>query len=255
MITERAKFFKENGWLQVDDVLTEAETNEAKAELLKLAALGQQGTKDAHVAALATDEYQRLAKVVNEPSRISPYFRQLVTSPKIGALMREIIGADEVRLFRDLGLIKLPVDDNGIATGVHQDQVFYPLDRVGVASLWIALVDLPNNSGTMRFIAGSNKWGPVGRYVLPGQDWIAAHPEDADRMTAPPALKAGSATIHEGFTLHGSDPNSWDQPRVAYTIAYFRGDALFNGMPSRWTDGLGLKVDQPLDHPFFPVAG
>jgi ectoine hydroxylase-related dioxygenase (phytanoyl-CoA dioxygenase family) len=247
----RASFFQEHGWLQIDDVLTRAEVDEAREELLKLASLGA-GTKDQHVAALATDEYQRLAKAINEPSRVSPFFRKLATAPKMGELMRELLGVKEVRLFRDLGLIKSPTSDGGIATGVHQDQVFYPLDRRGVASVWIALVDLPANSGTMRFVDYSHKMGPVGRYVLPGHDWIAAHPEDAAKMTPPPALRAGSATIHDGFTLHGSDPNTWGQPRIAYTLAYFRADALFNGMPSRWTDGLGLKVDQPLKHDLFP---
>jgi len=249
----RAAFFQEHGWLQVDDVLTPAEVNEARSELLKLAAAGA-GTKDKHLAALSSSDYQKMAKAVNEPSRISPFFRQLATAPKMGELMRELLGVKEIRLFRDLGLIKPPVLEDGIATGVHQDQVFYPLDRKGVASLWIALVDLPANSGTMRFVDRSHKMGPVGRYVLPGHDWLAAHPEDAANMTPAPALRAGCATIHDGFTLHGSDPNTWDQPRVAYTLAYFRADALFNGMPTRWTDGLGLKLDAPLDHDMFPLV-
>jgi ectoine hydroxylase-related dioxygenase (phytanoyl-CoA dioxygenase family) len=254
MTTKRATFFQEHGWLQVDEVLTRAEANEAREQLLELASRGA-GTKDSHVAALATSDYARMAKAVNEPSRVSDFFRKLATAPKMGELMREILGVKEVRLFRDLGLIKPPASEDGIATGVHQDQVFYPLDRKGVASLWIALVDLPANSGTMRFVDGSHKNGPVGRYVLPGRDWLAAHPEDAQKMTPAPALSAGSATIHDGFMLHGADPNTWNQPRVAYTVAYFRADALFNGMPSRWTDGLGLKVDETIEHDLFPLVG
>jgi ectoine hydroxylase-related dioxygenase (phytanoyl-CoA dioxygenase family) len=253
MPSERARFFQDHGWLQVDSVLTRAEAEEAREQLLELASKNL-GTKDRHVAALATNDYQRMAKAVNEPSRISEFFRKLATSPKIGALMREILEVKEVRLFRDLGLIKQPTSEDGIATGVHQDQVFYPLDRKGVASVWIALVDLPSNSGTMRFVDRSHKNGPVGRYVLPGRDWLAAHPEDAKNMTPAPALTAGSATIHDGYTLHGSDPNTWDKPRIAYTLAYFRSDALFNGMPSRWTDGLGLKVDEPIEHELFPIV-
>jgi ectoine hydroxylase-related dioxygenase (phytanoyl-CoA dioxygenase family) len=251
MTTSRAAFFQTHGWLQVDNVLTRSEAEEAREKLLELASKGL-GSKDNHVAALASSDYQRMAKAINEPSRVSEYFRKLATSRKIGELMREIMGVEDIRLFRDLGLIKPPESEDGIATGVHQDQVFYPLDRKGVASVWIALVDLPANSGTMRFVDASHKNGPVGRYVLPGHDWLASHPEDAENMTPAPALAAGSATIHDGFTLHGSDPNTWDKPRIALTLAYFRGDALFNGMPSRWTDGLGLKVDEPLDHHLFP---
>lgn len=253
MATERARFFQEHGWLKVDDVITRDEAQALKVELLRLADLGA-GTKDRHVKWLATSDYGRMARAVNEPARISPLVRSIATSAKVGALMREVMGVPQIRLFRDLGLIKPPAADNGIGTGFHQDQPFYPLDRTGVASLWIALVDLPESSGTMRFIDGSHKWGPVGRYVLPGQDWIAAHPEDAKELTAPPALRAGSATIHDGYMIHGADANTWNQPRVAYTIAFFRADALFNGMPTRWTDGLGLEVDKPIEHDYFPLV-
>jgi len=253
MPSEQAQFFRENGWLRVEDVLTRQEADQARGELLLLAKQGA-GNKDSHVKALASSDYQRMAQAVNEPARFSPFFRRLATSEKIGKLMRDVMGFPEIRLFRDLGLIKPPESEKGIATGVHQDQVFYPLDRGGVASLWLALVDLPSNSGTMRFVPGSNKWGPVGRFVLPGQDWIASHPEDKAKLTPPPALPAGSGTIHDGFTLHGADPNTWGQPRIAYTMAFFRSDALFTGMPSRWTDGLGLSVDMPLDHDLFPIV-
>ena len=89
--------------------------------------------------------------------------------------------------------------------------------------------------------------------MLPSRDWITAHPEDYERLTPPPALSAGSVTVHDGYMLHGSDPNTWDQPRVAYSLAFFPADALYNGMPARQTDGLGLQIDQPINHDLFPI--
>lgn len=251
--TGRQRFFKERGWIRIDDVLTREEADEARQELVRMST-HKLGNVDKHVKDLATNEYQRLAESINEPSRYSAVFKRIATSPKIGAIIREVTGLPAVRLFRDLGLIKAPQAKQGIATGVHQDLPFYPIDRCGGAAVWIALHDLPANAGTLRFIEGSQKWGPMGRYVLPGQDWLAAHPEDAELMTEPQALSAGSATIHDGLMLHGTDPNTWDQFRFGYTIAYMPADAKFNGMSTRWTDGLGLKVDGLFEHEYFPVV-
>jgi ectoine hydroxylase-related dioxygenase (phytanoyl-CoA dioxygenase family) len=247
------QFFKERGWIRVDNVLSREEAADYCAELLRLAD-NKAGTVDKHVTYLASDDYQRLAQAVNEPSRVSEMFLRLATSKRIGDIIREVTGLPAIRLFRDLGLIKHPETARGIATGVHQDLPFYPMDRRGGAAIWIAFTDLPAHSGTLRFIEGSHKWGPAGRYVLPGKDWLAAHPDDAELLSEAPTLSAGSATIHDALTLHGTDPNCWDRPRIGYTAAYMPADARFNGMPTRWTEGLGLAVDGPFDHPLFPIV-
>ena len=252
--TDRHRFFKERGWICVEDVLSCDEAEQARVELVRMAK-DKLGNEDRHVKDLAASDYDRLAQAVNEPSRYSDVFRRIVRSPKIAEIVKEVTGLSSIRVFRDLGLIKAPESEKGIATGVHQDLPFYPMDRCGGAAIWLALCDLPAEAGTLRFVDASHKWGPVGRYVLPGQDWLAAHPEDEELMTEPLALSAGSATIHDGLMLHGTDPNRWNQHRFGYTIAYMPADARFTGMPTRWTDGLGLKVDGLFDHEFFPVVG
>jgi ectoine hydroxylase-related dioxygenase (phytanoyl-CoA dioxygenase family) len=257
MTTERAKFFREHGWLKVDNLFTQEEVEQLRRELVKLSKQGVASNNyefDARVQANPDLKHYYMAEVC-EPSRFDPFFRRFVTSEKIGALMREILGVPRVRMFRDLGLFKAPANDGGLGTGLHQDLPFYPLDRGGVAAIWIALSDLPANAGTMRFVDGSHKWGPVGRVHVSIEKWLAEHPDQAHLLTPPPALNAGGVTIHDGLMLHGSDPSTWDQPRIGYSISYFRADALFNAMPTRFTVGLeGLKQDEPLDHEAFPLV-
>lgn len=256
MASENSIFFAEHGWLLAGSVWTREEAAEVREELMKLveAGIGTEKVGDTVKRHASADYKSAFAAEVHEPSRFSPYFKQLVTSSKIGAIMREVMGARRIRLFRDLGLIKGANGEGGRGTGLHQDQVYYPFDRRCIATMWIALVDLPSTGSTMRFIDGSHKFGPAGRTSTPIPEWLAAHPGEADLLTPPPALEAGSATIHEGFTLHGSDANAWDQPRIAMSLTYFDADALYNGMPSRWTDGLGLEIDEPIEHDFFPLV-
>jgi ectoine hydroxylase-related dioxygenase (phytanoyl-CoA dioxygenase family) len=255
MPSERAKFFKDHGWLKIDDFFTREEVEPVRRELLDLAEKGLALRPYDPVSQKIPNHDRYFSAQVCEPSRIYPFFREFVTSEKIGALMREILGVSRVRMFRDLALIKAPGGDGGVGTGLHQDLVYYPLDRNDVASLWIALTDLPANSGTMRFVDGSHKRGPVGRVQVPIEKWVAENPERAELLTPPPALNAGGVTIHDGLMLHGSDASTWDQPRIAYAISYCPADALCNGMPSRFTDGLvGIKQDEPLDHEAFPLV-
>jgi ectoine hydroxylase-related dioxygenase (phytanoyl-CoA dioxygenase family) len=249
MATGRARFFQDHGWLKVDNVFTREEVEQVRGELLKMAEQGISVEKR-QLQQLAKPEFSAM---VCEPSRVNPFLMGFAKSKKIGALMREVMEVPRVRFYRDLALIKGPESDN-CGTAFHQDQVHFPLDRRGVASLWIALDDLPANSGTMRFIDGSHKWGPVGREHFPLDKWLAEDPKRADLITPPPALKAGSVTIHDGYMLHGSDANKWNQTRIGFTLVYFRADALFNGMPAHHTDGLGLKQDEPLEHEFFPIV-
>lgn len=256
MATDRAEFFNDHGWIQVDSIWTTEEVAEVRTELLSLIDQGI-GTekKGDTLKRHASAEYKKaFASEVHEPSRFNEFFRNFATSPKVGKIMREVMGVPQIRLFRDLGLIKGTAGDGGRGTGLHQDEVYYPFDRRGVATMWVALVDLPSTGSTMRFIDGSNKWGPAGRTSTPIPVWLEENPDRAELLTQPPALSAGSATIHEGYTLHGSDANNWDQPRIAMSLTYFDASILYNGMPSRWTDGLDLEIDEPIEHEYFPLV-
>jgi ectoine hydroxylase-related dioxygenase (phytanoyl-CoA dioxygenase family) len=253
--TERQRFFQERGWVCVDNVLTRAEVKEAREELQRImdGAFSAAYTPGKSSVAYQKDaDYARVAHKTLDPSRYSEVFRRIVTSPKISAIVREVTKLPSIRLFGDQVIVKAPESDGGLGGGFHQDLPFYPIDRGGGATMWIALDDLPAEAGTLRFIEGSHRWGPIGRRIgLKG--WLAEHPEDEELTTEPLALQGGMATIHDHLTLHGTYPNKWDRPRVGYMITFMPANARFNGMPSRWTDGLGLEIDGLFDHEYFPV--
>jgi ectoine hydroxylase-related dioxygenase (phytanoyl-CoA dioxygenase family) len=150
-------------------------------------------------------------------------------------------------------MIKPPTTEDGRATGYHQDLPHMPVDRKGGCTLWLALVDLPDNAGTLRFVQGSHQWGPLGRYDSLDQDWLKEHPHEDATLSSANELRAGDATIHDLLTIHGTDKNESGVMRIAYALTYVANDVLYTGAPGRFTDNLELKINEPLDHDYFPV--
>lgn len=249
--------YRDRGWVKIESVL-DAQTVEAvRHELFRLAGEDEKRKRleTGNRRIQDTPRFESVVHMIAGPSRRSDVCRDLVRSRQIARLVGEIAGlvGGGVQLYRDTAMIKPPTSEGGLPTGYHQDLPHLPLDRKFGCTLWIALVDLPANSGTLRFIDGSHEWGPLGRYDGLDQDWITGHPEDAGKLSAPNALKAGDATLHDVLTMHGTDRNQSDQIRVAYPVTYISSESLYTGAPSSVTDGLGLAVDRPLSHEFFPV--
>jgi ectoine hydroxylase-related dioxygenase (phytanoyl-CoA dioxygenase family) len=251
-----AAFFRAHGWVRAVEVLTPAEVVAAREELLRLAS-EEDAFEHAAVGAVSDPRFRAALNVVPDPSRRSEVFAELVRSRRLAELVCSIVGLEcrGLRFFRDLGFIKPSVEAGqgmGAETGFHQDYPYWPVDRRGGCSVWVALMDLPVNSGTLQFVDESHTWGPLGRYDSVNTDWRSEHPEVP--VTEPHALQAGSGTIHDGLTLHGASRNENSEPRLGYSITYLPADALYTGAPSRFTDDLGLAVNEPLNHERFPLV-
>jgi hypothetical protein len=143
------------------------------------------------------------------------------------------------------------------ATEFHQDFPWMPMDRSAMLTVWLALVDVPADMGSLRFYSGSHRFGVLGRsFTRPGDDQLTQHPWLKELEVSPPLdLAAGDATVHHALTVHGAPANRRDTPRLSFTVTYFDAHALYTGTPYRQTDGLGLTVNAPFDHPRFPVVG
>ena len=71
----------------------------------------------------------------------------------------ELMGVDGVRLYHDQALYKEP---GGGFTPWHQDQTYWPLDTTHTITMWMPLLDIPPNVGSMRFASGSHAFGNLG---------------------------------------------------------------------------------------------
>ncbi len=159
------------------------------------------------------------------------------------------MGVDGVRLYHDQALYKEP---GGGYTPWHQDQTYWPLDTTHTITLWMPLLDIPASVGSMRFASGSHAFGNLGMEGI-GDDSQAYF--DAliarariSRSHTHGALRAGDATFHAGWTIHGAAGNPSTTMRSVMTIIYFA-----DGVRVRAADRFSAR--RPEDLARRPAAG
>jgi ectoine hydroxylase-related dioxygenase (phytanoyl-CoA dioxygenase family) len=177
---------------------------------------------------------------------------------RLGQTAARLMDVDRVRLVDDVAFVKPPRQEGGESTIWHQDSSNYPFDRRGFLTLWIAINDIPLEQGPLTFVPGSHRIGLLGAVDGGGEDidldsflkpWDYAH-------VGPPvatALRAGDASVHDGYMLHSAGPNLTPQPRLAWGVRFIPASTLYTGGPHRTFDKLGLKPFEPFEHEAFPL--
>jgi len=147
--------------------------------------------------------------------------RKFVLARRFAHIAAELLGVDGVRVYHDQALLKEP---GGGITPWHQDQHYWPLVTDHTLTLWMPLVDVTPEMGTMHFASRSHVAGYLGD--LPIGDESEAKLEQFVRehgYTKAPgvAMAAGDATFHYGWTLHGAPGNASTRNREVMTIIYY----------------------------------
>ena len=147
--------------------------------------------------------------------------RRFVLSRRFGKIAADLMGVDGVRLYHDQALFKEP---GGGPTPWHQDQGYWPLDTDKTVTLWMPLVDVPPESGTMAFASGSHANGYLGDLPISDRSEAEFDQFVRDRgydLHTHGGMRAGDATFHTGWTLHRAPGNATDAMREVMTIIYF----------------------------------
>ncbi|MBV8750015.1 MAG: phytanoyl-CoA dioxygenase family protein [Candidatus Eremiobacteraeota bacterium] len=170
--------------------------------------------------------------------RTHPDVRPFVLSPRFGAIAARLLGVDAVRIYHDQALFKEP---GGGATPWHQDQVYWPLDNDKTVTMWMPLIDVPEEVGSMTFASGSHLI-PRAKDVVISDESEAAFDtfvaEHGLRLTTYGAMRAGDATFHAGWTIHRAGANPTSTMREVMTVIYFADGtrALEPDRPERAND-------------------
>ncbi len=184
---------------------------------------------------------------------------RFVHAPRFARVAAELLGVEGVRLYHDQALCKEP---GGGFTPWHQDQVYWPFATDRTITMWMPLVDVPAEVGSMTFASGSHLRGELGQHVI-GDDSEAAFAAAVDELGLPldthSAVAAGDATFHLGWTLHRAPANGTDLMRSVMTVIYFADGALVGPLDSPyrafddqvWLDG--IPEGQPAAGPLNPV--
>jgi len=162
---------------------------------------------------------------INDAHLASTELYDLVCHSALGSLAAQVTGAKAVQLWASQLLIKPPASGAQGNVGWHQDRQYwsYWQDAEGLFTMWIALSDVGEQSGAMRFVRGSQGWGFLGEGDFFGKDHAAQReqisiPEGQVWEEVPAILQAGGVSLHHCLSYHGSGPNTSAEARCSIAL-------------------------------------
>lgn len=151
-----------------------------------------------------------------------PEVRPLSLSRRLGKIVADLMGVEGVRIMQDQVLYK---EAGGGYTPWHQDQYYMPFDNDHVATLWMALVDVTRDMGTMSYVPGAHKKGPL--FDAPTSDNSDIHfqnliNENGWEIVPVGNVKAGDVCIHTGWCPHNAGANTTSTMREVFNEVYYQ---------------------------------
>ena len=158
------------------------------------------------------------------PQQANHALREVVSLEAIGRLAAEATGATWVQVWwtQLLGKPASGGTETGESTtniGFHQDRNYWQgnwEEGSELLTAWVALSNVAEDGGPMRFVRRSNHWGLLGEeannfhmHDLESQRQVCLSkaPKGSEWEEVAAVLPAGSLTLHDNYTLHGSGPN------------------------------------------------
>ena len=168
---------------------------------------------------------ERVIRKIDQPHICDRTIMELFTYPAIGQWAAHLTGAKMIQLWASQLLYKPSGGDVSGNVGWHQDKQYWTYWQEGeVFTAWIALSDVTEESGPMRFVRGSHAWGGL----IEGGDFYGSdHQAQRETITVPPGkvweevpvvLPPGGVSFHHRHTFHGSGPNRASSPRRSFAL-------------------------------------
>lgn len=173
--------------------------------------------------------------------------KKFTLAHRFAKIAADLMGVEGVRVYHDQALFKEP---GGGPTPWHQDQYYWPLDTNNTITMWMPLVDIPLEVGSMTFGTGTHESGYLGEFKISDESDKVFDKMIADNgigLKNYGEMKAGDATWHYGWTLHGAPGNPTSKLREVMTIIYIAdgsrvidpaGNANRQDDIDRWMPGL-----------------
>jgi ectoine hydroxylase-related dioxygenase (phytanoyl-CoA dioxygenase family) len=207
---EAASFYRENGFLVIEDCCTPEEIAELRQETTAVCR-GERGAFGGITEAApgeTDDEVLRRYLCIHFPHKVSETMKHYVTHPAYADVLTRIIGPN-VKCMQSMLFIK--------ATGKpgqawHQDEYYIPTRDTSLTGGWLAMDDATVENGCLWILPGSHK-----RKILYPQKSHEDRRFDCagmshrfpyrDEDAVPVEVKAGSIVFFNGYLLHKSLPN------------------------------------------------
>lgn len=227
MLTEQQKRrYYEQGFLAVEEVLSEAEVAGARAVVDQLVERSREieesdSLYDLEPGHSANDPRVRRLK---DPCGRHPAFLRLGQCDAVLDIVAELLGPS-VRY--QSSKLNMKSARFGSPVEWHQDFAFYPHTNDDLLAVGIALDDCTLENGCMLMLPGSHL-GPIWSHHQDGL-FVGAVDVDTPGMhvaaAVPVPIRAGGITLHHCRTLHASATNTSPKPRRVMFVEYNAADA------------------------------
>ncbi|TWT75978.1 Phytanoyl-CoA dioxygenase (PhyH) [Posidoniimonas polymericola] len=237
---EQIREFHEQGYVVLDDVLTEEELTpiEEVYQLFMEGGVPDMGRDFCDMSGPYTRAFEDF-QIVNAvlPRVYRPDLQGNIYELRAASISRQLLG-DDATLDYDQFLAKRP-KKGGAQFAWHQDLGYWPstpqFDTL-TATCSLALDDAKDDNGCLQVVPGSHKeprlrpHRPMIKASTVGNEREESHTlavqlEDSDERVSLP-VKRGSVSVHNERILHGSPGNGSERWRRTYIIAYRHKDLV-----------------------------
>ncbi|MFM8855677.1 MAG: phytanoyl-CoA dioxygenase family protein [Actinomycetota bacterium] len=164
-------------------------------------------------------------------ARQSTTLWNLVAHSPVASIARDMIGAG-TRLYHDQAVYKASEKPRRFPW--HQDNGYGFVTPQHYLTIWIALSDVPVESGCVWVAPGLQKLGTLSHQYIEPLGWqIFDHPP-VEPVAAP--ISAGDAVVFSSLTPHLTGPNTSGSMRKAYIVQYVGGGAVRHEHDGRKVD-------------------
>ncbi|XP_069675940.1 probable alpha-ketoglutarate-dependent hypophosphite dioxygenase [Periplaneta americana] len=226
---EQVDFYRENGYIKLDNIFTEEEINEISDEYDELFARKQHDNmrtewRGKDMKNLAKNE-NVLVLAMHNLQFHSEVFTRLLMNKKFLDAMEDIMQTHNILLHHNKAHLKPP--EKGAPYLMHQDYHYFPFKNHSMVAAFFNLEDTSPENGGLAVYPGSHKLGPLedAGVVDKGESIHYVDPEKYPLSGATPIYaKKGDIVVFSYLLLHGSYVNKSDRPRRMFLVQLMSAD-------------------------------
>ena len=242
---EEVRSYRDDGFLVIEDLLDGRELRRWRDAVD--GALDDHGVSGRDLGPDQAEYYDRVFLQRVNMWKTSGEVRELVIDERFGRLVAALAGTDEVRLYHDHALVKLPWAN---PTNWHADNPYDPYRSPEAIMLWIALDAADARNGCLHFLPGSHRRdrlddgaaldeANIGALLEANPQFAAIEPEMAE-------VAAGAGIFINGMTAHAAGANMSRRSRRAFSMLFMPGRCRYTGQPGALPAELSARL-QPGD--------
>jgi ectoine hydroxylase-related dioxygenase (phytanoyl-CoA dioxygenase family) len=231
--------YQHDGHILLENVASNDEVNAVRSIIVGIVdELAKSGERQGRIS-----DYGKMFTQITNVWRRDASIQKFILAKRFAQIAADLMGVKGVRLYHDQALVKEP---GGKLTPWHQDFYYWPLATEHTITMWMPLVEVSREMGSMSFVQGSHVDGAYEQLPISetSQEYFERVIKNQKSKICSYSLKAGDATFHSGRALHAAHANASNMRREVIAVIYYA-----DGTRIMEPDNQHRKVDMEVFHP------